>query len=155
MGSELVSDPLPLEEQVEEGESHTGSALLTYTDIFNKHLPYYMAIGMSYDEYWNGDCTLTRVYQKIHDIKKKEQNHYLWLQGMYIYDALIRVAPILQAFAKKGTKPEPYPEEPYPLSMQEIREREERKARKRYLEMQARMRANMQSINKSFKKEGD
>lgn len=114
-----------------------------------------MAIGMSYDEYWNGDCTLTRVYQKIHDIKKKEQNHYLWLQGMYIYDALIRVAPILQAFAKKGTKPEPYPEEPYPLSMQEIREREERKARERYLKMQARMRANMQSINKSFKKEGD
>lgn len=114
-----------------------------------------MAIGMSYDEYWNGDCTLTRVYQQIHEIRKKEQNHYLWLQGMYIYDALLRVAPILQAFAKKGTKPEPYPEEPYALSVQEIREREENKAKKQYAKMQAKMRSIMQSINKSFKKEGD
>lgn len=112
-----------------------------------------MAIGMSYDEYWNGDCTLTRVYQQIHEIRKKEQNHYLWLQGMYIYDALLRVAPILQAFAKKGTKPEPYPEEPYPLSVQEIREREERKARRKFLEMRAVMEAKMRSINRLFKKE--
>jgi hypothetical protein len=74
---------------------------------------------------------------------------------MYIYDALLRVAPILQAFAKKGTKPEPYPEEPYALSVQEIREREENKAKKQYAKMQAKMRSIMQSINKSFKKEGD
>ena len=72
---------------------------------------------------------------------------------MYIYDALLRVAPILRAFAKKGTKPEPYPEEPYPLSVQEIREREERKARRKYLEMRAVMEAKMRSINRLFKKE--
>lgn len=36
-----------------------------------------------------------------------------WLQGMYVYDALLRASPLLHAFAKKGTKPKPYPTKPY------------------------------------------
>lgn len=155
MGSELVSDSPPQEDRLEEGESDTGSALLSYTEIFNKHLPYYMAIGMSYDEYWNGDCTLTKVYQEIHEIKKKEKNHELWLQGMYIYEALCKVVPAMRAFAKKGTKPEPYSSEPYPLTLREVRERQEREERARYQEQKSKMLALMKKVNKSFEKEGD
>ena len=32
------------------------------------------------------------------------------MQGLYIYEALCDVAPILHAFAKPGTKPLPYSE---------------------------------------------
>lgn len=39
----------------------------------------------------------------------------MWKQGVYVYEALIDVAPILHAFCKKGTKPLPYPEKPYGL----------------------------------------
>lgn len=35
----------------------------------------------------------------------------MWLQGMYIYDAISRLSPILRAFAKKGTKAQPYADE--------------------------------------------
>lgn len=35
--------------------------------------------------------------------------------GMYIYEALCDVSPILHAFAKNGAKPIEYRTEPYPL----------------------------------------
>ena len=35
----------------------------------------------------------------------------MWLQGMYIYDAISRLSPILRAFAKKGPKAQPYVED--------------------------------------------
>lgn len=46
-------------------------------------------------------------------MKLQQSEQQLWLQGVYIYEALIKVAPILHAFAKNGTKPEPYSDKPY------------------------------------------
>ena len=37
------------------------------------------------------------------------------LMGMYVYEALCDVSPVLHAFAKKGTKPKPFRTTPYPL----------------------------------------
>ena len=34
---------------------------------------------------------------------------------MYIYDAMGKVSPLLHAFAKKGTKAQPYPNKPYEI----------------------------------------
>lgn len=42
-----------------------------------------------------------------------------WLQGMYIYEAICDASPILQAFAKKGTKPLPYSDKPYSVKKKE------------------------------------
>ena len=55
----------------------------------------------------------------------------MWLQGMYIYEALCNVAPIMRAFAKKGTKAGEYPERPYAITREEIERRrlEQEKAR--------------------------
>ena len=102
---------------------------LRYTDIFKECLPYYLHIGMSYDDYWNGPADLCRYYRKAHELKRKEDNEKLWLQGLYIYEAILDASPILRSFAKKGTKPIPFSKEPYPLSAAEIKEREERKAK--------------------------
>ena len=140
---------------MQEGESHTGSALLSIKELFEKHLPYYMAIGMSYDDYWNGDATLTRVYQKIHRLHQQEKNHELWLQGMYIYEALCKVAPIFRSFAKKGTKPAPYSSAPYPLSMNEAEDRKRKEERLKYQTKQQKVLTWMKRVNKSMKEEGD
>jgi hypothetical protein len=40
------------------------------------------------------------------------------LQGAYNYQAMLCVAPVLHAFAKKGVKPIPYPKEPMPLNIE-------------------------------------
>ena len=106
MGSELVnSAPFP-----------------TYTEQFYEQFPFYLSIGMTYDQYWNDDCCLTKYYRKANELSKARKNQELWLQGMYIYEALCCVSPVLHAFAKSGTKPQPYPDKPYAISDKEIKE---------------------------------
>lgn len=89
--------------------------LFSYTEIFEQECPFYMSIGMSYDEFWYGDCWVASYYRKAWKLKKEQLNEQFWLQGVYIYEALVDVAPILHAFTKNGTKPLPFPEKPYDL----------------------------------------
>lgn len=112
-----------------------------------------MSIGMSYDEFWNQDVTLVRVYRKADELKRRRLNETLWLQGMYIYEALCDVSPIFHAFAKKGTKPEPYPKEPYAITESEIKEREEREARIREERIKAEFAAFAERMRSKMPKE--
>lgn len=68
---------------------------------------------MSYNEYWYGPAYCAKFYREAHELEVKQKDEEFWMQGMYIYDAICRVAPILHAFSKSGTKPLPYPEKPY------------------------------------------
>ena len=81
----------------------------------------------------------------------ERQNMHAWLQGRYIYDALCEVSPILHAFAKKGTKPTPYREEPYPITKDEIEQAKERKEEKVYNKNRTFMEAFMVKNNLQFK----
>ena len=87
---------------------------------------------MTYDEFWNQDVALVKVYRKANDLRDKRRNQELWLQGMYFYEALCDASPLFRFTMKKGiVKPEPYAKEPYPITAEEAREREEREARKK------------------------
>lgn len=83
---------------------------------FEELCPFYMSIGMSYKEFWEDDVTLTKFYLKAYRIKEKRDYELIkwqnWEQGLYIYEALCDVSPILRAFSK-AKKPLPYPEKPY------------------------------------------
>ena len=122
----------------------------SYTAKFYEVFPYYLSIGMTPEQFWDGDSLLAKYYRKADELKQKRKNQELWLQGMYIYEALCDVAPILQAFAKKGTKPTPYSDHPYALSTKEredekkLREKRDRDNAKRYME------AQMAKLNKRF-----
>ena len=122
----------------------------SYTKTFYDHFPYYLSIGMTPEQYWDGDPSLAKYYRKSDEIRRERRNQELWLQGMYIYEALCDVSPVLNAFAKKGTKPNPYPDHPYPLSTKDrdaekkLRERRERDKARRYME------AKMAKLNKRF-----
>lgn len=80
-----------------------------------------------------------RYYRKAYQLQRDRDNEQSWLQGMYIYEALCDVAPILHAFAKKGTKPRPYISEPLPITLEELKERREREERNRYDKQKARI----------------
>lgn len=89
-----------------------------------------MSIGMSYDEFWDGDVEAVKAYRKAYELKERRKNQELWLQGMYFYEALCDASPLFRFSMKKGTiKPEPYVKEPYPITESEVKEREEREAR--------------------------
>lgn len=85
---------------------------MSLTELFNKAFPVYLAMGMTSAEFWEQDPALVLAYRKAHWLKFEEQNRFAWLQGRYIYDALCAVSPIFHDFAKRGTKPAPYYEEP-------------------------------------------
>ena len=72
-------------------------------------------MGMSTHEFWDEDVTLTRAYRKAYELKQEQRNSELWLQGLYVYEAILDASPILQAFAKSGTRPRKYTEKPYDL----------------------------------------
>lgn len=89
-----------------------------------------MSIGMSYDDFWNGDVSMVKAYRKANELRDKRNNQDMWLQGRYFYDALCAASPLYRFTMKKGMiKPEPYTSEPYPITEAELREREEREAK--------------------------
>jgi hypothetical protein len=87
--------------------------LRTFAELADELCPQYMSIGVPYNEYWHGDYTQLAYYRKAFELQRERVNYDAWLQGAYVYDALCMVSPILQAFAKRGTKPVPYHKEPY------------------------------------------
>ena len=105
---------------------------------------------MNSEQYWDGDPMLVKYYRKAEELRSARKNQELWLQGMYIYEALCDVSPIMNAFAKKGTKPTPYTDHPYPLSNKDRAEAKKRQAQierekaKRYME------SKMAKLNKFF-----
>ena len=100
----------------EGSERDSSLPFFTYTERFYELFPYYLAIGMTPKQYWEGDPALAKYYRKADAFKMERRNQELWLQGMYVYEAICDVSPILQSFAKKGTKPHPYSDKPYPLT---------------------------------------
>lgn len=70
-----------------------------------------------------------KAYREAEELRRERVNQEAWLQGMYVYDAISRLSPILRAFAKKGTKPQPYLEEAYAINKKTVREAKEKKER--------------------------
>lgn len=82
---------------------------------------------MTYDQYWNDDCMLVKYYREADKMRYERMNQQLWLQGMYVYNAICCAAPIFHPFAKKGTTAAPYPDKPYALSADSVRESKKEK----------------------------
>lgn len=134
-------------------EELTPSSSADITELFNEHFPYYLACGMTYDQFWRDDPELVRAYRKAHELKRAWDNEQAWLHGLYIYEALCDVSPVLHAFAKRGTKPSLYASEPYPVTkaQQELKKAQEEKERQeQYKEYLARF---AKAFNKRFQKE--
>jgi len=97
----------------------------SYTEIFKEVLPFYISIGMSIDQFYNQDVTLATVYRKAYDIKNERDNNQLWLQGMYIYDAIS--TSIYNAFCRKaGQQAASYISKPYPINQKQLEEDHEK-----------------------------
>jgi hypothetical protein len=107
----------------------------TNTEIFEESFPFYLAIGMSYAEYWTGDPTLARYYRKAYLIKQEEKNNSAWLQGLYIYDAVsTALHNALRGWGKSKPPAREYAKQPYEFNKKEKTEAE--KAREVEIEQQ-------------------
>ena len=98
-----------------------------------------MSYGMSYDEYWFESPYRAKFYLEAHKLKVKQKDEELWMQGMYIYEALCDVSPILHAFSKKGTKPLPYRSKPMSEETNEYKTKKEKEQDVKNERMKARI----------------
>ena len=146
----MVSSSLSV---TEGGECNTRPPLLTYTEQFYEVFPYYLSIGMTYEQFWEGDPALPRYYRKAAEIQNERKNRELWLQGMYVYEAICDASPILHAFAKKGSKPHPYSDKPYALTEEQRERYAEEKERRIADKGKMFMQAFMAQTNKRFEGE--
>lgn len=119
----------------------------TETEIFEEAFPFYLAIGMSYAEYWEGDPSLARYYRKAYLIKQEEINNNAWLQGLYIYDAISTA--LYNALRGKNTTAKTYTEKPYNFNNKEKTEAEKAKEVVIEQEKAAAWMENFVRINKS------
>lgn len=84
---------------------------------------------MSYQDFWDGDPDMVRFYRDKHRHEMERRNTELWLQGAYVYEAILSAMPAFNFFGKKR-KPVPYRDEPMPLTGGEKKKSEDRKAEK-------------------------
>ena len=75
---------------------------------------WYIAIGVPAETYWDGYTEDLPIYARAHELKIEQRNQELWLQGLYVYEAFGAV--LANAFGKKGSKKETYPEEPHRIT---------------------------------------
>ena len=122
------------------------------TKTFEEMCPIYMSFGMSYDEFWYGSPYRAMFYRNSHKLKVKQKNEEMWMQGMYIYEALCDVSPILHAFSKRGTKPLPYRDKPltYDESRDKTEEEKEREIEAERLKFTIQMNNWFRATKKQF-----
>ena len=125
-----------------EGEPSETEQTTTLAEAFTNLCPQYMAMGMTYDEFWHSNTARHYAVRKAWKVQRNARNWEMWLQGAYFYDALIKVAPVMRSsLTNANVQPGEYPSEPYPLDEQEAEEREERDRRRNYYRMLARLTA--------------
>ncbi len=130
MGGELVNSP---------------ASPISYSEFFHMQFPFYLSIGMTYDQYWNMDATLVKDYREANFLRNKYENEKMWLQGLYFLQALN--ASVGNMFLKIGQKPCTYPEEPFPRTKEEVEEKQRRENEAKI----ASFKAKISSINSKFK----
>ena len=104
----------------------------TLGEIFTQLCPHYMAMGMTYYEFWHRNTACHYAYRKAWEERRKYRNWEMWMQGGYFFDALVKASPMFKPFGKGKIEPGEYPKEPYPITQKEARERAEEKRRQSF-----------------------
>lgn len=111
-------------------------------------------MGMTPEEYWDGESSLKKAYREAYRIKLENEERVAdrnaWLQGIYIRDALQSVALLVDGFVPKGVKPVDYPDKPM-LEKQEEQKKAETKKKNEENQMQMQM-ALFQAFAEQFNK---
>lgn len=148
MGSELLNEDSKTNDG---GSSDDGESPFLVAQMLEDCFPYYLSLGMSYDEYWYGDPNMVVAYRKAEEIRSHRRNWEMWMNGRYTYDAIMRLVPSLNMWKPK--EPIDYIEEPYPLTRKEYEERMQREEKRKQEEMREKLKAFAMRQNAKKKEE--
>ena len=123
--------------------------------------PHYLAMGMSPEEYWDGESSLKPAYRKAFRIRMENDERIAdrnaWLLGLYVRDALQSVAMLVNGFVPKGVEVGKYPEKPM-LEKAEDEKKQEVQKQKEEDQMKVAMamfQAMANKFNRNFEKRQD
>lgn len=156
MGSGLLIDRFPKTDNHSSTNNFSSSEeqkYETYTAVFEAVCPYFMSIGVSYDEFWNGDFEICKYAQKAEILRKKRKNQDAWWNSIYTFRALCDASVLFHDFVDKKPELKFSTEIPLPLSMEEAEEQEKAKKTKEMEAFAAKMEAFAQTHNANMKKE--
>lgn len=100
-------------------------------------------MGMTWTQFWIDEPELAVAYRKSEMIRKRRRNEELWMQGMYVAEALRATVGNMFSKGEKNS----YPSEPYPITAEEQRERREREEKARMERMKAAFIARSLQVN--------
>ena len=100
----------------------------SYADVFDEMLPEYLAMGMPYDLYWDGEYGTKTAYRKAYQTRMENEKRMTdannWYMGQYIIKVLQAVPLLVGGLNTKGYNLPDYPEKPF-LEAAEIQKKEE------------------------------
>ena len=62
-----------------------------YTEYLDTICPYYLMYGMTWDEFWYESLWRLGVYWQRYQFEIERRNQELWLQGLYVMEAVAAV----------------------------------------------------------------
>ena len=128
MDGDPVREGEPENAQDGSDDGRTGVAPIRLAEIFDKICPAYIAMGMTYNQFWHCNTKVHRDYRLAFEQKRHYRNWEMWWQGGYFYEALIKVAPVMRAaLGKSRVEPGQYSDEPHPLTRKEAEALQARK----------------------------
>lgn len=131
----------------------------SYGDIFDELFPHYLMMGMTAEQYWDGESGLKVAYRKAWKLKAEYDQRMAdlnnWYMGQYLIKALQCVPLLVGGLNVKHTTRLPeYPDKPF---MQQAEEKKKEEVRKQKEEDQAKlamalMQATFEKFNRNFEK---
>lgn len=118
-----------------------------FSEIFEEQFPFYLSIGMSSAEYWEGDPSLPRYFRKAFKMRQQRENEQAWLHGLYVYDATISA---LTHLSKDKKDHKSYTHKPYSFDLEEQEEEEAAKVEEAQTQAEVWMKAWVSATQKQF-----
>ena len=154
----MVSDsPDNKESDSDNGGEGECSSPLSVRDVIRVACPYFMSLGMGYDEFYNATADRLWAYREAEDLRLDKMSFECALQAQYIYRAVGLLSPILRTnLSKQRAEAGKWDmgEEYLPLSKDGIKMKEERAKKKKYEDMKASMMRFAKAFNDKRKKGG-
>lgn len=130
-----------------------------YGDIFDELCPHYMAMGMTYQDYWDGESAMKKAVRKAFQIRTENEQKLAdrnnWYMGQYLMQVLQCVPLLVGGLnVKRSTQLPKYPDKPY---FEKFEAEKKAEVRKKNQEDQTRLamamfQAGIEKFNRNFQK---
>ena len=105
-------------DRLTDGTEQKQASPYPYGDIFDELFPHYLLMGMTPEQYWDGEGMLKKAYRKAYQMRMETEQRIAdrnnWYMGQYIIGVLQSVPLLVGGLnVKSSTKLPEYPDKPF------------------------------------------